>query len=80
MSVTVKLNSAGIAAFLKGPDVQQAMRTTAERVAARAGDGFRADTRVGKDRARGYVLADSAAARRRQAREHVLERSVGGGL
>lgn len=79
MNVRFKPNKAAAAALLKGPEVQSMLARKAAAVAARAGEGFTSGVRVGKDRARAYVLPETYNARKRQARDHVLERAVGGG-
>ena len=79
MSVKFKPNKRTAEAILKGPEVQALLARKAAEVAARAGEGFTSGVRVGKDRARAYVLPETYKARRRQARDHVLERAVGRG-
>lgn len=79
MSVRFKPNKRAAEAILKGSEVQALLARKAAEVASRAGDGFTSGVRVGKDRARAYVLPETYKARRRQARDHVLERAVGRG-
>lgn len=79
MSVRFKPNKRAAEAILKGSEVQALLARKAAEVAARAGEGFTSGVRVGKDRARAYVLPETYKARRRQARDHVLERAVGRG-
>lgn len=79
MSVKFKPNKRTAEAILKGPEVQALLARRAAEVASRAGEGFTSGVRVGKDRARAYVLPETYKARRRQARDHVLERAVGRG-
>ena len=64
----------------KSPQMRAALKRVADEIAARAGDGFDAKVVEGRDRDRAYVSAATAAARKRQARDHVLERAAGGGL
>ena len=78
-SVKFKPNKRTAEAILKGPEVQALLARKAAAVASRAGEGFTSGVRVGKDRARAYVLPETYQARKRQAREHVLERAVGRG-
>lgn len=78
MTVKFKPNSAGIRDFLKSKQVQEMLAAEAEKVRSRAGDGFTAQVNVGT-RARATVLAETPQAKRRQARDHILERAVGGG-
>lgn len=79
MSVKFKPNKRTAEAILKGPEVQALLARKAAAVAARAGEGFTSGVRVGKDRARAYVLPETYKARKNQARNHVLERAVGRG-
>lgn len=77
MSVKFKPNKRAAEAILKGSEVQALLARKAAEVAARAGEGFTSGVRVGKDRARAYVLPETYKARKNQARNHVLERAVG---
>ena len=79
MSVKFKPNKRAAEAVLKGSEVQALLARKAAEVAARAGEGFTSGVRVGKDRARAYVLPETYKARKNQARNHVLERAVGRG-
>lgn len=79
MSVKFKPNTRTAEAILKGSEVQALLARKAAEVASRAGEGFTSGVRVGKDRARAYVLPETYKARKRQARDHVLERAVGRG-
>lgn len=73
-------DSRGIAAFLKSPEVRGMLDQAGRTIAGRAGDGFGSRVTSGRDRDRAIVMAESRAAKRKQASEHTLERSVGGGL
>lgn len=79
MKVEFVIHKDGIKELLKSQEVQDMLATKAAGIAARAGDGFTSGVRVGTDRARAYVLPETYRARRRQARDHVLERAVGRG-
>lgn len=79
MHVNFKLDSRSINELLKSQEMQNMLGAKAAEIAARAGDGFTSGVRVGQDRARAYVLPETFRARRRQARDHVLERAVGRG-
>lgn len=79
MSVKVKFSKSEIERLLKGEAVQGLLARKAADVAARAGEGFTSGVRVGRDRARAYVVPETSKARRNQAKNHVLERAVGGG-
>lgn len=85
--VRVKLDEAGMGRFLAGPDVAGMVRSSGDRVAAAAGDGFEADTWVSATRGvskRGNsnpprvvsgVAAETFTARRRNARDNILLRA-----
>lgn len=79
MSVKFKPNKRTAEAILKGSEVQALLARKAAEVASRAGEGFTSGVRVGRDRARAYVLPETYKARKNQARNHVLERAVGRG-
>ena len=79
MSVKFKPNKRTAEAILKGSEAQALLARKAAEVASRAGEGFTSGVRVGKDRARAYVLPETYKARKNQARNHVLERAVGRG-
>lgn len=67
----------GFEALMNGPEVARLVRQKADAIADRAGEGFGARMTYG-NRPRGYVRARDAKAYRRQARDHVLEKAIGG--
>ena len=79
MKVEFVIHKNGVKDLLKSQEVQNMLAIKAAGIAARAGDGFTSGVRVGSDRARAYVLPETYKARKRQARDHVLERAVGRG-
>ena len=79
MKVEFVIHKNGVKDLLKSQEVQDMLATKSAVIAARAGDGFTSGVRVGTDRARAYVLPETYAARRRQAKHHLLERAVGRG-
>lgn len=79
MKVEFVVHKDGVKDFLKSQEMQNMLAIKAAEIAARAGDGFTSGVRVGTDRARAYVLPETYAARRRQAKHHLLERAVGKG-
>ena len=79
MKVEFVIHKNGVKELLKSQEVQDMLATKAAIIAARAGDGFTSGVRIGEDRARAYVLPETYAARRRQAKHHMLERAVGRG-
>ena len=79
MKVEFVIHKNGVKDLLKSQEMQGMLAIKAAGIAARAGDGFTSGVRVGSDRARAYVLPETYVARRRQAKNHLLERAVGGG-
>ena len=79
MKVEFVIHKNGVKDLLKSQEMQDMLAIKAAGIAARAGDGFTSGVRVGTDRARAYVLPETYKARKRQARDHVLERAVGRG-
>jgi hypothetical protein len=79
VKVEFVIHKNGVKDLLKSQEMQNMLAIKAAGIAARAGDGFTSGVRVGSDRARAYVLPETFKARRRQARDHVLERAVGRG-
>lgn len=79
MKVEFVIHKDGVKELLKSQEIQNMLATKAAVIAARAGEGFTSGVRVGTDRARAYVLPETYAARRRQAKHHLLERAVGRG-
>lgn len=79
MKAEFKKNSAGIRKLLTSAKGQQAVTSAANGLAARAGNGFGVHSST-TSRARAYVRAETLRARRKQRRDHVLERVMGGGL
>lgn len=65
--------------LMRDPSVATAMKEVLAKVKENAGEGFESDfeERSGsRDVPRGAVYTDTYAARRRQARDHVLEQSL----
>ena len=79
MKVEFVIHKNGVKDLLKSQEVQDMLAAKAAVVASRAGEGFTSGVRIGTDRARAYVLPETFKARRRQARDHVLEHAVGRG-
>lgn len=73
----VRLNLPAINAIMRSQPVQGLLDEVGKKMAANAGDGFEYVARPHRWTARGYVQTASARARRRQAREAVLERAMG---
>jgi len=71
-----KLNSRGVRALLRGPEMQAELKRRAERVVASAGPEFEIGASVGKNRARVAVLARTRKAREAEAKFRRLTRGV----
>jgi hypothetical protein len=73
----VQLNLRAINAIMTSAPAQAIVDSVGRQMAANAGDGFEYVSRPHRWMARGYVQTVSARARRRQARDAVLERTLG---
>ena len=78
-SIRIDMNSAGIQELLKSGPVRALLKVKADRIAAAAGPGMLASSRVGKTRARASVITDSFAAKRAEATNRSLTRAVDAG-
>lgn len=79
MADKLKLNRKTVRDLLKDPDLEKHLRGIADRIAARAGDGFRASSMIGKNRARASVITETPAAMRAEAKNGTLSKAAGGG-
>lgn len=73
------LNRRGVRELLNSPEVARMLREESRKRASAAGEGFTSDVSKGGDRLNAHVRASTPEARRRQARDHVLERVIGSG-
>lgn len=78
MGARFQMNRGGVGALLRSAQAQRAVAAAAAELAGRAGEGFGVHTST-TSRARAYVRPETAAARRRNYRERVLERISAGG-
>lgn len=76
MTVRVVLKTEGVRELLRSPDMLAVCVGHANKIAARAGEGFEVDSMIGRNRARATVGTATVPAMIRQARDHVLERSI----
>lgn len=60
--IEYEMNYAGIGELLKCAELCDGMQAIGDSIAARAGDGFVADTQVGKKRAHTFVRATTTSA------------------
>lgn len=75
-SITFELNSTGVRTMLQSQDAKRICETVAREIANRAGEGFTVDSSVGRTRARATVFTATTEARRKQAKEHTLQKSL----
>ena len=75
----LKVNRKAIRDLLKDPGLEKHLLSEAQLIAARAGDGYTASSRIGKNRARASVITDSFQAMRNEAKYGTLSKAAGGG-
>lgn len=75
----VTVDKAAVAKILRDKGVADDLRRRGENIAKTAGDGFDVDVWQGRDRVRATVRATTPAARRAEARERRLSRSLRAG-
>lgn len=75
----IEVNSDGIRAILQSPEVQELLLAKAQRIAAAAGEGMEASSRVGKTRARASVITATRAARLAEANDRALTSAIDAG-
>lgn len=78
-TIRIEVNSAGIQALLKSDEVQDLLRSKAERIAAAAGEGFEVSSRIGATRARASVITATRAARLAEATDRTLTSAIDAG-
>lgn len=77
--VKIELNRAGVRVLLTGPEMQADLLARANRIAAAAGEGFEAETKVGANRAHATIRTATWAARRAEARDRALTKALDAG-
>lgn len=77
-NVKIVLNSQGIQRMLKSPEVQALISEKVNNVAQRAGDGFVGDVRIGRRRTVGRVHATSLKAHKKNMKNNILLKALGG--
>lgn len=77
--IRVEINSAGIGALLKSDEVQAFLMAKAQRIAAAAGEGMEASSRIGATRARASVITATRAARKAEAVDRALTAAIDAG-
>lgn len=81
--VTLRFRQQGFAEIRTAPKVMKMLNEVAEQTAGRAGDGFEAtaaEVTGGRMRGRAAVVTTTYDAMKSQARDHTLEKALGGGL
>ena len=78
-SIRIEVNSAAIQALLKSAEVQADLESRARRIAAVAGDGMEAGSRIGKTRARASVVTATRKARLAEATDRALTKALDAG-
>lgn len=76
MADKVDVDRRAMAAILRLPATERMLRRMAESVAARAGDGFVADSEIGSSRARAAVFTATFQAMHAEATDHRLLASL----
>jgi hypothetical protein len=71
-----ELNKPGVRSMLQSADARRICEQVAREIANRAGEGFEVDSAIGRTRARASVFTATSSARRRQAKEHTLQKSL----
>jgi len=77
--IRIDINSEGIQALLKSAGVEADLRARAARIAAAAGPGMEAGSRIGKTRARASVVTASRKAMKAEAENRALTRALDAG-
>lgn len=75
--VKVELNSAGVRELLKSPEVMQACKEQADKVAQRAGDGYKVEQRSYPERTGYAVVAGTPEAKRDNLKNNTLQKALG---
>ena len=77
--VKFELNRAGVRELLQSQEAANICRNYAERVQARAGEGYEVTTYVGRNRVNASVHAETAEARKDNYDNNTLLKALGGG-
>jgi pantoate kinase len=77
MSDGLKLSRKAVRDLLKDPALEKHLLAEAERIAARAGEGHKASSMIGRNRARASVITDSFSAMYHEAKSGRLSKAAG---
>lgn len=72
----VVLNRSGVRALLRSAEMKAICEEKAKEIADRCGDGFKTNTRTGKNRVNAMVFASTYQAKARNARENTILKSL----
>ncbi|HEL0585125.1 TPA: hypothetical protein TUS99_000585 [Streptococcus equi subsp. zooepidemicus] len=71
-----KLNTAGVAEFMKSEEMQQVLTAKATAIKERCGDGYEQDIYIGKTRANAMVSAKTIKAKKDNSKNNTLLKAV----
>jgi hypothetical protein len=77
MADGLKLNRKALRELLKDPALEKHLLAEAEAIAARAGEGHKASSMIGRNRARASVITDSFPAMYNEAKYGTLSKAAG---
>lgn len=73
-----KLNKQGVKEFLKSKQVEDMLSDVASNIASRAGNGYKSNVQIGKNRATARVLPDTFKAKKDNKKNNTLLKAVRG--
>lgn len=76
--VKIALNSAGVRALLKSPEMMEACKAHADAAASRLGNGYGVSTYTGKTRVNASIVAETYEARRENAKNNTILKALRG--
>ena len=77
MADGLKLSRKVVREMLKDPALERHLLSEAEKIADRAGEGHKASSMIGRNRARASVITDSFSAMYREAKYGTLSKAAG---
>lgn len=77
--IRIKLNRAGVRALLTSADVTADLASRGKRIAAAAGDGVEMQVTRNRDRAVVFIKTETVEAKRAEAEDRTLTRSIDAG-
>lgn len=77
--IKIEMNPAGVREVLQSEGVRADLRRRAEAIAAAAGEGMEADSRIGATRARASVVTATPEAMRAEAEDRALTSAIDAG-